>query len=272
MWRRAPKSVPVPAPVHYVRSVQDRHEFVSFEDPTEERTWAFDVTFLVSNWQCIFGAGCQGVYSEEATDLEEGCCSHGAHLVDRADRKNLREHTLRLSDEQWQFRKLALNAQGGATKTTEKNDDGVHVTRTVEGACIFLNRPSFPGGSGCALHRAALDANERPLDWKPEVCWQLPLRRFDDKDSYGHVTSTIREWKRRDWGEGGAEFHWWCTDAPDAFVGKTPVWESSKDELIAMVGSEVYAELAKFLRARTKELAKGLATTFLPHPALKKKR
>jgi hypothetical protein len=252
--------------------VQDRHEYVSFEDPTEQRTWTFDVTFLASRWQCIFGAGCQGVYSEDATDLEEGCCSHGAHLVDKADRSNLKKHALRLNDEQWQFRSLALNTKGEATKLTEKNDEGQHVTRTVNGACIFLNRPSFPGGSGCALHRAALDAGERPLDWKPEVCWQLPLRRFDDKDSYGHVTSTVREWKRRDWGDGGAEFHWWCTDAPDAFVGKVPVWESLKDELTEMVGADVYSELAKFLRARTKELAKKTGSAFLPHPALKKKR
>jgi len=27
----------------------------------------------------------------------------------------------------------------------------------------------------------------------------------DGRDAYGHVTSTLREWKRRDWGEGGGE-------------------------------------------------------------------
>jgi hypothetical protein len=251
--------------------VQDRHELVSFEDPSEERTWVFDVTFLTSNWQCIFGAGCKGVYSEDATDLEEGCCSHGAHLVDKADRRNLRKHAALLTDEQWQCRPLALGAAGQVDNITEKNDEGVHVTRVINGACMFLNRPGFAGGSGCALHGAALAIGERPLDWKPEVCWQLPIRRFDDKDSYGHVTSTIREWKRRDWGEGGAEFHWWCTDSPDAFVGKQPVWKYMQEELTEMIGSEVYDELAKFLRRRTNELAKGKATTFLPHPALKKK-
>jgi len=34
---------------------------VSFEDPEEQRTWRFDVTFLLSHWECIFGRGCQGV-------------------------------------------------------------------------------------------------------------------------------------------------------------------------------------------------------------------
>ncbi|MCI4361418.1 MAG: hypothetical protein L3J91_06900, partial [Thermoplasmata archaeon] len=64
------------------------------------------------------------------------------------------------------------------------------VTRIVDEACIFLNRPGFPGGAGCALHRAALEQGERPLDWKPDVCWQLPLRREDSVGESGRVTTT----------------------------------------------------------------------------------
>ena len=105
--------------------------------------------------------------------------------------------------------------------------------------------PSFPGGPGCALHRAALEAGERFMDWKPEVCWQLPLRRVDDTDAYGHVTSTVREWKRRDWGEGGEEFHWWCTDDPEAFVGHKPVYLEMRDELVELVGRKPYALLRR---------------------------
>src|SRR4051794_34036749 len=32
----------------------DLHEWVSFDDPDADRTWVFDVTFLASNWTCIF--------------------------------------------------------------------------------------------------------------------------------------------------------------------------------------------------------------------------
>ena len=46
----------------------------------EERTWVFDVTFLTSNWTCIFGNGCQGVLTGPAPELVQGCCSYGAHL------------------------------------------------------------------------------------------------------------------------------------------------------------------------------------------------
>ena len=112
-----------------------------------------------------------------------------------------------------------------------------------------MNRPGFAGGPGCALHAAALAAGDRPLDWKPNVCWQLPLRRDDATDGYGHETSTIREWKRRDWGEGGDDFHWWCTDSSEAFVEKRPVWQTMGDEIEAMTGPAVYAKLAAFLRA-----------------------
>jgi hypothetical protein len=117
------------------------------------------------------------------------------------------------------------------------------VTRLVDDACIFLNRPGFEGGVGCALHIAALDAGERPLDWKPNVCWQVPIRLEHETDDNGHVTSRLREWKRRDWGDGGFEFHWWCTEAPEAFTGSEPVYRSSRDEIVALVGEQVYGML-----------------------------
>ena len=59
----------------------DLHEYISFDDPDEQRTWMFDATFLRSNWNCIWGNGCKGVLTEDATDQNEGCCSYGAHSV-----------------------------------------------------------------------------------------------------------------------------------------------------------------------------------------------
>ncbi len=141
------------------------------------------------------------------------------------------------------------------------DEDGVTVTRKVDDACIFLNRPDFAGGPGCALHVAALEAGERPMDWKPDVCWQVPLRLEHATDDNGHVTSTLREWKRRDWGAGGAEFHWWCTDSPDAFVGRVPVVEHLRAEIVALVGEPVYARIARLLRS---------VAVPLPHPAVRR--
>ena len=101
----------------------------------------------------------------------------------------------------------------------------------------------------------------------PEVCWQLPLRRIDETDDNGHVTSTVREWKRRDWGEGGADFHWWCTDGPEAFVGGRPVYLELRDELVAMVGEVPYQFLVDHLRRRKRQPA----SVPLPHPAVRRR-
>jgi hypothetical protein len=245
--------VPVPPPA------EDLHEWLSFDDPEEDRTWVFDLTFLTSEWTCIFGRGCPGVLTGPAPELEEGCCSYGAHFTDEDDARHVRAMADRLTDSQWQLAKVARR-RGGPTCS---NQAGETVTRMVDGACIFLNRRGFPGGAGCALHRAALEIGERPLDWKPEVCWQLPLRRVDETDDYGHVTSTLREWKRRDWGAGGFEFHWWCTEDHAAFVGERPVFRALRDEIVAMVGETPYQMLVAHLDGRT--------GTLLPHPALRRR-
>jgi hypothetical protein len=87
-------------------------------------------------------------------------------------------------------------------------------------------------------------------------------------DANGHVTSSLAEWGRRHWGEGGAEFHWWCTEAPEAFSGRAPVWRSMRDEIVAMAGQEVYDLLASYLESRS---AKGAAVP-LPHPTVRRRR
>src|SRR5262245_21047241 len=149
----------------------DLHEWISFEDPDEDRTWVFDLTFLSSNWSCIYGHGCQGVLTGPAPELHEGCCSYGAHFIYDDDLATVEQAAARLTDANWQFRK-----RGRKRGFVSVDDEGTRTTRVVEGACIFLNRPGFAGGIGCALHIAALEAGERPLDWKPDVCCQLPLR------------------------------------------------------------------------------------------------
>jgi hypothetical protein len=95
------------------------------------------------------------------------------------------------------------------------------------------------------------------------VCWQVPLRLEEIDDSTGHRVAILREWKRRDWDEGGADFHWWCTDAPDAFIGKNPVYRYLKDEIIELVGAKVYAEMVRQLEAPR--------TTPLPHPQVRRR-
>ena len=93
------------------------------------------------------------------------------------------------------------------------------------------------------------------------MCWQVPLRLEHSEDESGHVTSRLREWKRRDWGDGGQEFGWWCTEEPDAFVGAEPLYVSARDDIIEMVGAHIYDLLAGLL-SRPQPVA-------LSHPAVR---
>ena len=103
-------------------------------------------------------------------------------------------------------------------------------TRKYKGACIFLNRPGFSGGIGCALHSKALKLGVEPLTMKPDVCWQLPIRRVQEwvtrPDGSEILKTTITEYDRRGWGSGGEDLHWYCTGDPAAHVGAKQVWQS----------------------------------------------
>ncbi len=223
-------------------------EWVVFDDPSgEARRWEIDVTFLTSRWQCIYGAGCQGVLTAPAPEMEQGCCSYGAHYADDDDRRSVEEAARLLTDDDWQYAR-----QGRSRGVSARSGGGAGRTRLVDDACIFLNRPGFPGGAGCALHRLALRTGVHHSERKPDVCWQVPLRRVDRDDGSGDgtVVSRLTEFARDGWGDGGAEFAWWCTEAPEAFTASEPVYRSLETELRRMLGDELYAGVAAYLDAR----------------------
>ncbi len=245
----------------------DLHEWVSFAD-SDGDTWLFDLTFLTSNHECIFGRGCPGVLTELAPEHELGCCSYGAHLIDDQDRRSVQERIALLDRSEWQFADKAQEL-GGAIHQT---GDGEWVTRIIDDACIMANRPGFVHGAGCALHQAAERRGEDTIDWKPDACWQVPLRFDHTTDDNGHTTYVLREWKRHDWGEGGGDFAWWCTDDPLAFQAAQPVWKALRSEIVELCGSDAYARLADVITARqasAKQTSAGTAV-FVPHPQVRR--
>lgn len=219
-------------------------EFVDPDDP--DQIYRCDLTWLTSKWTCIFGSGCQGIYAGRPND---GCCTLGAHFSDDDDAKRVATWAERLTDEQWQFREKALNKRGRLTKGgwTEKDEDGEKKTRVHEGACIFLNRPGFAAGAGCALHKLALDNDVHFVDTKPDVCWQLPIRRtfrtVERPDDTSYLEISIGEYDRRGWGPGGHELDWYCSGNTDAHVGTEAVYLSNSAELIALMGQAAYEVL-----------------------------
>jgi len=202
--------------------------------------WRFDTAFLTSNWTCIWGRGCLGILPEPAEHLGQGCCSIGAELDGEDEGMTISALAATLDPER--FERHAEAQDGGVFA------DGTRTaTRVVEGACIFLNRPGFPGGAGCALHLEALHAGEPPTMWKPSVCWQLPIKVDWEAGEGEAEVATVRGWERRDWGVEGQTMAWCCTEGERAYVGDAPVVASLGEELEAIVGHTVYVELRRRL-------------------------
>lgn len=232
-----------------LREVDPDHvrDWVELPDPADPgHLIRADLTWLLSSWTCIYGRGCAGIAEDRA---ELGCCSHGAFWSGPDDEERVAEAAARLTAADWQHL---------STEISEEDDlDGepARRTATVDGACLFLNRPGFDGGAGCALHALALREGRHPLETKPDVCWQLPVRRAYEQvtrpDDVEIFVTSIGEYDRRGWGPGGEDLHWWCTGSPAAHVGAEPLYQSYAAELVALLGRPAYDALAVLCDARS---------------------
>jgi hypothetical protein len=211
-------------------------EYIEIETP--ERMWRFDARFLRSSWHCIYGGGCRGLHKTQDAARADGCCTEGAALTDAQDFMIVSKAVAQLDPAKWQH--SAAAKRNGWFKQLP---NGVVGTRVVDAACIFLNRPGFVTGAGCALHFASLERGERPIDGKPNICWQFPLRRTESTDDQGNPVSTIHPWVASDWKASGGIREWFCTAAGEAFTADDAVWRTLADELTEIVGPTVYAQL-----------------------------
>jgi hypothetical protein len=251
--------------------------WVEFADPADAgQVFRCDLTWLTSRWTCLFGAGCPGIYRGRPDD---GCCTLGAHFSGPEDEQRVAGWVALLDRRLWQ------NAAAGGTdpdgtdwqagrdwvvEVTEEDEDGTEVveraTRRLDGACIFLNRPGFGGGSGCALHHLAAQEGVPFTLTKPDVCWQLPIRRLFREVERGDGTTytevSIGEYVRSGWGAGGHDLNWYCTSTASAHVGAEPVYRSLATELTALMGEAGYTALVAHCEA-----VAAAALPLLTHPA-----
>ena len=220
--------------------------FVEFPDPANsQQVFRCDLTWLTSRWECIFGRGCPGIYAGRPDD---GCCTLGAHFADRNDEKRVRRAVRQLTGELWEHK--AAGSAGWVEVAAETADgQTTRKTRIVDGACIFLNSPGFPAGAGCALHLLAHRQGRDITETKPDVCWQLPLRRefrtVTRPDETSYLEVTLGEYGRDGWGPGGHDLDWYCTANTEAHGASQPVYLSNRAALIALMGAEAYAALAE---------------------------
>jgi hypothetical protein len=247
------KEVPLDFPREWI-------EFVDPEDP--KHVIRADLTWLLSRWTCVFGKACHGIIAGRASD---GCCSHGAFFTDSDDEERVKAAAKRLTPETWQHYRRGFKNYTEMDSIDGKSPARRTATQGEEGPCVFLNDADFAGGGGCALHGQALRDGVHPLEYKPDVCWQLPVRREQEwskrPDGSKVLVTTLTEFDRRGWGSGGHDLDWWCTSSPEAHVGIDAMYLSYEPELTALVGKSAYAKLAELCAARLKS---GLVA---PHPA-----
>lgn len=236
-------------------------DWVEFRNPdNSEEIFKCDITWLTSYWQCIYGNGCCGI---DADKPDAGCCSDGAYYTNKMDEERVLKSARKLTKSEWQFYDQARDKSKKNLNISEIGLDKDRKTRKINDSCIFLNRvgyeaPGYTGKFGCALHHLANKEGSHPLDTKPDICWQLPLRRSWEVRDEGEKEITvvvIGEYERSAWGEGGADLDWYCTSNSEAHVGKIPVYQSSKTELIKMMGKAGYLELEKLCDSRMAAIA-----------------
>ncbi len=235
-------------------------------DPADEnQRIRADLTWLTSRWTCIFGRGCPGIYKSSP---EAGCCTLGAHFSDKDDRKRTATWVAKLDASTWQHHATGTK-QGWMVK-----EDGAWKTRVVgkkQGrACIFHNDPDFEGGYGCALHHLAQTEGISFTETKPEVCWQVPMRRsyetVEHPDETEKTVVVISEYDRGSWGPGGHDLDWYCSANSEAHIASDPVYISAKDELVALIGPEGYALVAEAC-SKLEQMRAGTGLSIAPHPA-----
>jgi hypothetical protein len=221
--------------------------FVEFADPGDaDQVFRCDLTWLTSRYHCIFGQGCRGIYADAP---DTGCCTLGAHFADKDDERRVAGYVGQLGADLWQFRPETQRVR--KSDWIDTDDEGARKTRVVEhdgqSACIFHNRGDFATGAGCALHSLALRQGRNPLETKPDVCWQLPIRRtfrtVERQDDTSYTEVSIGEYDRRGWGPGGHDLDWYCSGNTEAHTAPDPLYVTNEAELVELMGRPAYDEL-----------------------------
>lgn len=224
-------------------------DYLEFE--YSDQRYRVNLTFMLSNWSCLYGNGCIGLHSKTDKDFipDAGCCSIGFNFNAEEELDRIQSRVDQLTEADWDVELQQVVASKGTWyKYLGENAN----SRVHEKVCVFNNRAGGSGKTGCAFHHLAARIGEHYVDVKPEVCWQLPLRVYsDDKD-----IMVIEPWDSDEWGEPDDDgthdsfVCWWCIDTPDAYIGDKSVYRSMEAELRKILSDEVYEYMCAEIEKR----------------------
>lgn len=212
-------------------------DWIELDNPDDaDRPYHLDATFLMSRWECIYGAGCPGAWGGGPL---HGCCDTPAYFSKEAgDLKRVKAYAKRMDPGE---------ADHGAAirKGFWETEDGEVRTKMIDGSCIFLN--TDPARPGCSLHAAAVARGEDFRAWKPDICSEVPL-----KIAYHDDRTVLTCWDREEgWNDLDHDLMtYWCMEDPDAYRSAEPVYRTMEPELRRRLGDAVYDQLRTILDAR----------------------
>lgn len=240
-------------------------------DEEAEYTVRVHMTFLMSNWTCIFGSGCPGMFGKQSSTYPDdvGCCVDSFYFADEDEVGFVEGQMAKLTDADWDSNlRKHVEKHGFVNQIASGEDTWDAKGRVHDGGCVFQNRNNGSVGKpGCAFHWLAERTGDAHVDTMPAVCWQLPLRINEEDDETG-VLVTIHPWNVSEWSKSGWEYDdrssfcsWWCVDSPDAYVGKVPVYKGMEQELRRMLKDRPYELVVAAIEKR-----KALGFQYPPMP------
>ena len=217
--------------------------WVEFTDPEDaDQRFRCDLTWLTSNWMCIYGNGCQGIYADRPDD---GCCTLGAHFTEDDDYEAGLASPSRNSPGRTSGSTATSPTEEGVLRKDSwtEPEDGATKDQGRRRCLHFLNRAGLPQRDGLRAAPARASCPGSTADVAPQARGLLAAAdpaRYRTVELARQQTSylevTITEYDRRGWGPGGHDLDWYCSGNPEAHVGREPVYRSNQVELVELMG------------------------------------
>lgn len=211
----------------------------------EDNEIIIDVIAMMSNYECVYGDGCQGTepwFGEGPTQKKfdslpsMGCCRTAPSFLldehDTPDRMRPSVDALTIEDaenvkliQDWWYK--------------EDKDGNPSVLRQYKGNCVFLNSDEHEN-PGCSLWAHATRTGQRPQDIRPKICHTEPVMLI--KIGQSEVTSRQILSLRPYWLGWFNPDAWYCTKDPSTYRATTPVFHRMREQISWLIDDKEMEE------------------------------